>query len=70
MKKLVINDKEVEKIWDALENISFDEGEHSELLLGQDFYIWQRGTPQIDIWVWMNQHHSLGLDYLMNVRES
>lgn len=64
-----ITDREVEKLWDELEDIPVYENEDYELCLEVDFEGWGKGTTQSVLWDWFNTHHSKGLMWLVNEYE-
>jgi hypothetical protein len=59
-----ISDEQVEKIWEGMVDIPFDE-EYGDLVISQDYYIWSKGTPRDEIWGWFDKHHSAGVYYLL-----
>lgn len=66
-------DKQIEKVWDELTNIPFDEdttsNDSSYLVLGEDYHIWKKGTERDIIWCWFDNNHSKGVAWLLNERE-
>lgn len=64
-----VTDREVEKLWDELEDIPVYENEDYELCLEVDFEGWEKGTTQSVLWDWFNTHHSKGLMWLVNEYE-
>lgn len=63
------NDKEVETLWEELEDVTFEEDEDGNLVLLNDWQGWSKGTDRQDIWGWFAAHHSKGLYYLVNEYE-
>lgn len=64
-----VTDREVELLWEELEDIPVYENENYELCLEVDFEGWNKGTTQSEIWNWFNKHHSKGITYLVNEYE-
>ena len=60
-------EKEVEELWDQLEDVPFDEIE-DELCLAVNWQGWSKGTSREEIWHWFDEHHSQGVFYLLYVR--
>ena len=59
------NDKEIEKLWQKLEDVPFIEDETSGdscgLILDCDWFLWKKGTTRDTIWNWFDEHYSKGL---------
>lgn len=64
----VLNDENIEKLWRELTDIPFDENEN-DLVLSEDWFIFDKGTEREDIWHWFDDHHSKGVGWLMNEYE-
>ena len=64
-----INDREVENLWDELEDVPVYENERFELCLDVDWQGWSKGTDVETIWHWFDEHHSKGVGWLMNEYE-
>ena len=62
-----LTDKEIEKLWIELEDITFVEDVESckELVLGSDWLHFKKGTWREDIWRWFDKNHSKGVAWLM-----
>jgi hypothetical protein len=60
-----LTDREVEKLWEELEDVPFDENENGRLVLANDWYGWSKGTMREDIWSWFAGHHSKGITWLV-----
>lgn len=60
-------DEQLEQLWEALSDIPFDDGNDydSELVLADDWFIFEAGTERYAIWLWFDQHHSKGVHALM-----
>ncbi len=58
-------DKEIEKIWEDLEDVLFLEDDDKSLYLANDWFIFSAGTYRESIWEWFNQNHSKGLQALL-----
>jgi hypothetical protein len=54
-------DEQLDKIWDELQHVPFDFDDTGEYCLSVDFYIWEAGTSQIEIWYWFNSMYLEGL---------
>ena len=67
---MVNKDKEIEKLWEELEDITVHEDENYELCLDEDWQGWSKGTSVDEIWHWFDEHHSRGVGWLMNEYES
>jgi hypothetical protein len=64
-------DAELEKRWDELEDIPFDEADSpSGLILSREWWIFPKGVDREDIWMHFDEHHSKGVNYLLNEREA
>lgn len=61
-----LNDREIEKLWDELEDVPIDEEECLDI----DWKGWSKGTHREEIWYWFDVHHSKGVGWLMNEYES
>lgn len=59
-------DIEIEKLWDELEDVPIDENECLDI----DWHGWSKGTHREEIWHWFDEHHSKGVGWLMNERET
>jgi hypothetical protein len=44
-----MSDKELEKLWDELEDVLFDEDENGELVLAGDWNVFEKGTDRESI---------------------
>jgi hypothetical protein len=64
--KMKLNDTEIERLWDELEDVPIDEDE----CLDVDWHSWSKGTHREEIWHWFDEHHSKGVGWLMNERET
>jgi len=62
-----LNDTHLEKLWDELGDIPFDEDSEDEIILAVDFNIFQKGTAQYNIWHWFDEKHSKGVAYLLSI---
>ena len=70
MPKIKVNtpeeiDIKLEKIWDELEDVLFDEDDDGELILADDWYLFAKGTTRTDIWHWFDDRHSKGIAWLL-----
>ena len=60
-----VNDREVENLWDELEDVPVDENE----CLDVDWQGWSKGTHREEILYWFDEQHSKGVGWLMNEYE-
>lgn len=67
---MVNKDREIEKLWEELEDIPVYEDENYELCLDVNWHGWSKGTSVDEIWHWFDEHHSKGVGWLMNEYES
>lgn len=67
--KSEIKDKHLEKLWDELTDVPFDENKDGEMVLSHKWYIFEKGTTRNEIWIWFSQH-SKGIQYLLYERNS
>ncbi len=58
-------DAKLEKIWDELEDVLFDEDDNGELVLADNWYLFSKGTSREDIWHWFDERHSKGVAWLI-----
>jgi len=77
---LLLNDGQIEALWGILADVSLNYDEDgstllpiegskestSEPCLDEGFWVWSRGTSQMEVWEWFDEHHSLGLAYLVH----
>ena len=61
-----VKDREIEKLWDELEDVPMYEDENCELCLDVDWQGWSKGTDVETIWHWFDENHSKGVGWLMN----
>ncbi len=62
-------DSFVEKKWDELTDVPFDEGEDGTLRLASKWYLFPKGTDRDAIWNWFDKNHSKGVSWLLYERE-
>lgn len=60
------NDAMIESFWDNLTDIPIDEDECIEV----EFLSFPVGTHREEVWHWFDEHHSKGVGWLMNERET
>lgn len=80
-----MSDKELEKLWDELEDVLFIEGkdlyeednekykdykDDSTLVLASNWNGFEPGTDVEYIWYWFDERHSKGVGWLMNEYET
>ena len=64
------DDAKLEKKWEELEDVPFDEsGSPSDLILAVDWWIFPKGERREDIWLYFDKQHSKGVAYLMGERD-
>lgn len=59
------DDKQIEKLWDLLEDVPFDEDEEGRLVLAEDWFGFTKGIDRETIWYWFDENYSSGLASLM-----
>ena len=75
-----MSDKELEKLWDELEDVTCieakdfyaDDDDYKDdisLVLASDWNCFSAGTSVEDIWYWFDEHHSKGVGWLLNEYE-
>lgn len=64
-KKLELSDKQIESIWDNMEDVPFDEDENGELTLSKPYFIFPEGTRRETIWHWFDENYSAGIGNLI-----
>lgn len=65
----LLTDEEIEKLWNELIDVPFNETE-TDLVLDEDWFIFKAGTERDEIWHWFDEHHSKGVAYLLYGYES
>ena len=70
--KSLKRDKEMESLWEELEDIPFIEDEEGRLILDSDepWHNFEPGTTKAQIWHYFDINHSKGINYLVNEYES
>lgn len=70
--KMNLHDKEMESLWEELEDIPFIEDEDGRLILDSDepWHNFVPGTTKEEIWHYFDRNHSKGINYLVNEYES
>lgn len=63
--RLDTNDKAMEKLWEELEDVPFDEDTDGYLRLSQPWHGFPAGTDREDIWHWFDENHSKGVAWLL-----
>lgn len=64
-----INDGKIERLWDGMTDIPFDEDEDGDLYISRDYGPFHKGESREHIWHWFNEKHSKGIHYLLYERE-
>lgn len=65
----LLKDELIESLWDELTDVPFDESEN-DLVLSEDWFIFDKGTERGDIWHWFDEHYSKGVGWLMNMKSN
>ena len=70
--KMNLQDKEMESLWEELEDIPFIEDEEGRLILdlAEPWHGFEPGTTKEEIWHYFDRNHSKGINYLVNEYES
>lgn len=55
----------VKEMWDNMEDIPFDEDTEGNLILGEDYEIWPKGTEREEIWHWFDENYENGITNLL-----
>lgn len=58
-------DSYIEKKWDELTDVLFDENENGELVLVENWFMFEKETSREDIWHWFDERHSKGVAWLL-----
>lgn len=58
-------DYKLEKLWDDLEDVPFDENNEGEFILSEKWRHFPKGTEREDIWRFFDEQHSQGVVWLM-----
>lgn len=58
-------DRELERLWEELSDIPFDENESGELILAAPWHGFPAHTEREEIWHWFDEGHSKGVAYLL-----
>jgi hypothetical protein len=62
-------DAELEKRWDELSDVPFDDADSpSGLILADEWWIFPKGADREDIWKYFDAYHSKGVHYLLHER--
>ena len=61
-------DADLEKLWDELADVPFNEEPDGTLVLAEDWLDFPAGTEREEIWDWFDQMHSVGVVWLMYER--
>ena len=64
VKTYMDTDDLIQDLWKCFSNVLFDDGE-KDLVLGQDWFIFEKGTEREDIWQWFDSHYSKGVVSLL-----
>ena len=63
-----IADEILVKKWEEMEDVPFDEVD-GELILAEDYWIFNKGTTREDIWEYFDVHYSKGVHWLLYEKE-
>lgn len=58
-------DAVLEQMWDELRDVLFDDHEHGDMTLAEDWAGFPAGTEREEIWHWFDDFHSKGVYYLL-----
>lgn len=59
------NDSIIEEMWQALDDVPFDEQANGELILSEEWLSFDEGTTRDDIWHWFDKNYSKGVYELL-----
>ncbi len=59
------SDSFLEEKWKGLTDIPFDEDEYGDLLIGKDYWIFDKGLDRDFIWHFFDENHSRGVVWLI-----
>lgn len=66
----LICDTTLERRWEQLDDVPFDDpGPEQDMVLAEDWWNFEKGTPREDIWHWFDERYSKGVAYLLNFKE-
>lgn len=60
-----MTDSQVKTMWDELEDVLFIENDNGELVIDNNWKWFKKGTSQMDIWHWFDEHFSKGVHWLL-----
>lgn len=60
-----INDGKIERLWDGMTDILFNEDKDGNLYLSRDYGPFYKGDSREYIWHWFDEKHSKGIHYLL-----
>lgn len=61
-------DRELEKLWDEMIDVPFDEDENGDMYLSRDYGPFHKDDCREEIWHWFDERHSRGVHYLLYER--
>lgn len=64
VKTYLDTDDMIQDLWKSFSNVPFDESV-KDLELGQDWFVFPKGTEREDIWKWFDAHYSRGVVALL-----
>lgn len=59
------SDSIIEEMWQALDDVPFDEQANGEMILSEKWLSFDEGTTRDDIWHWFDKHYSKGVYELL-----
>ena len=60
-----LNDSYLEEKWKELEDVLFTEDKYHNLVLSDDWFIFDKGEYKENIWHWFDKHYSKGIECLL-----
>lgn len=56
-------DEELDILWEGLGEVTFDEDDSADgdMVLAEEYHIWEKGCDRGVIWDWFDEHYSKGL---------
>lgn len=60
-----MTDTTLEKKWKELKDVPFDTDEDGEMVLSEDWWVFEKGTSRFDIWSYFDEKYSKGVHFLL-----
>ncbi|MCD4694895.1 MAG: hypothetical protein K8S16_01545 [Bacteroidales bacterium] len=61
--------EEIELLWRHFEDVLFLEDDDGELILAENFHLFDKGTPRNSIWQWFDEHYEKGVACLLGLSD-